>query len=185
MHACVRVIASELISHDKLILREAPAAAPSERHLGFHGSTLSSLCAEPDNGVGAGGKKKKKISPHRRKVSGNFMAALSLSNVSHLQGRNLPYVRLKSGREEPVLWAVWAQQWSSVRDVDDYAVRPTLFKCWRGDTKTTNVEKAALFICFYTWYLSSSAAKDGFKILRSESVWASISCVSMTLELST
>lgn len=61
MYACIRVVASELISHDKLILREAAIAAASECHLCFHGSALSSLCAEPDNGYGAGGKKKKNL----------------------------------------------------------------------------------------------------------------------------
>lgn len=60
MYACIRVVASELISHDKLILREAPIAAQSECHLCFHGSALSSLCAEPDNGGRAGRKKERK-----------------------------------------------------------------------------------------------------------------------------
>lgn len=79
-------------------------AAQSECHLCFHWSMLSSLCAEPDNGSGAGGKKKKSL--HDCKVSGNFIAALSLSNVFPLGGgqvTNLPYVRFKSEREESML----------------------------------------------------------------------------------
>lgn len=134
MCACIRVIASELISHDKLILREAPVAAQSECHLCCHGLALSSLCAEPDNAGGAGGKKKSlRIAAKCPEI---WWPRSVCQTFIPLGGRvrNLPYVRVNSRREESVPWAALVKLLASVY-VRNYTARLTsLFKCWRSET---------------------------------------------------
>lgn len=114
-YACFRVIASELISHDKLILREAPIAARSECHLCSHGVALF-LCAQSQITAAGADRKEKNLFALLRSVWQFHGRAQFVEHFFPCGGRvrNPPYVRFKSRSEESVLWAVLLKQLSPV-----------------------------------------------------------------------